>query len=616
VKIAHKMIGTMLIFGVAACFGCAAQAADSPANGSELPAKSSAASALNLVPEDALAVVVFNRLDKVDEQIGKLAKETQFPTPALLPMLKMVTGIQEGLNEHGSAVLALMPAEEVDAAPIAVVFIPVSDYKKFIGPLKPDDASAEIAEVTISGMPHAIAHKEDFAVVVGKQNKDTLKKVLSSSKSIVPVIGSLGDWVGSETISFVAMPTGVKRGIGVARKAIAQIKDTFSKANDPSTKMMAGNLAIYENFLEGADKEISQFAIGWHVDNDGGLHIDSRTTFLHGGSWASARPEAPAGARLACLPGGPFMLAFDGAMPKGFSQGMLNMSVDMINNMSKAAGGKELTEEQSKQLNGVIEKSMKGLRSMAMVMGPPKPGQSMYSNMAAVMKVENARQYMADYQDSMEKMRGILQAAGVQFPFIQDVKKTKIGDVDGLELTMDMSAMFKEAMKAPGSKKMLEAMFGKDAKMLAYIAPIDDTTVAISYIDADQIARVKAACQNPQASLAADADIAQTAKLLPAGAQWVGYLSLKGGVDFVSGIAASMSGAVPGGVMPNIPAFPEAPPIGFAAERSSKGLDVKIVVPGDALKGVGTYIKKVSAQKAGPGPKAVPPRLEVPARAR
>ena len=83
------------------------------------------------------------------------------------------------------------------------------------------------------------------------------------------------------------------------------------------------------------------------------------------------------------------------------------MSVDMINTMSKAAGGKELDEEQSKQLNALMEKSMAGLRSMSMVMGPPKPGKSMYSNMAAVMKVKDARQYMADYQDAMEKMRDI-----------------------------------------------------------------------------------------------------------------------------------------------------------------------------------------------------------------
>ena len=74
-KIAHKMIGTMLILGVAACFSLAARAADS--NAAE-------PSALKSVPEDALAVVVLNRLDKVDEQIGKLARETQFPAPSLL----------------------------------------------------------------------------------------------------------------------------------------------------------------------------------------------------------------------------------------------------------------------------------------------------------------------------------------------------------------------------------------------------------------------------------------------------------------------------------------------------------------------------------------------------
>ena len=138
---------------------------------------------------------------------------------------------------------------------------------------------------------------------------------------------------------------------------------------------MAANFEMYEKFLEVADKEVSQFAIGWHVDNDGGLHIDSRTTFLPGGSLASAAIEAPAGLRLSCLPSGPFVLAFDGAMPKCFSQGMLNMSVDMINTMSKAAGSKELSEEQSKQLNALMEKSMAGLRSMSMVMGPPQAWQ-------------------------------------------------------------------------------------------------------------------------------------------------------------------------------------------------------------------------------------------------
>jgi hypothetical protein len=47
---------------------------------------------------------------------------------------------------------------------------------------------------------------------------------------------------------------------------------------------------------------------------------------------------------------------------------------------------------------------------------------------------------------------------------------------------------------------------------------------------------------------------------------------------------------------------------------------VKILVPGETLKGVGAYIKRASAQKAPQpiraAPPAAPPRIEAPSRAR
>jgi hypothetical protein len=591
-KALHRMIGAMLVLSIAVCFAPVVRAADSADAGSNLPV-------LKLVPEDALAIVLINHLDKADEQIGKVTQEMQVPAPpGLLPMLKAQAGIQEGFDDHGSALLALMPGDAPDSAPVAVVFVPVSDYKKFIAQFHPDDASAEIAEANIMGHPHVVGHKEDFAVLAHTSDKDTLKKVLDSKRSIAPVIASLDDWVGGQAISFVATPTGVKRGISVARKAVEQMKAVLANAKDPSMKMAAGNMGIYDGFLDAADKEVSAFAVGMHVDNDGGFHEDIRTVFVAGGSWATTASAlaAPSGDRLACLPGGPYMLAFDGAMPKSFSKGFLNMGIGAINNMIKAGGGKELTKDQTKQLNDLMEKSMAGLRSMSMVMGSPKPGGSLYSNMAAVMKVKDASRYIADYQATMEKMRDILNATGVPLPFVQEIKKVKISGADGLELTMDMSGMFKTMPNNPASTKMLEMMIGPGGKMTAYIVPIDETTVAISYINPDNIARVKAACQNPQTSLAADADIAQTAKLLPAGAQWIGYLSPKGLMDFIS---AMMIGFAPPGVaMPALPAFPQTPPIGVSAEASAKALDIQVVIPGAALKGVGTYVMQIHQMTA------------------
>src|SRR4029450_13298793 len=129
-------------------------------------------------------------------------------------------------------------------------------------------------------------------------------------------------WVGGQTMSFVATATGVKRGISEARKVVAQMKAVLANSNDASVKMAADNLEVYERLFAAADKELSTFAVGLHVDDDGGLHIDSRAEFVAGGSWAAAADDlaTPPGARLACLPGGPFMVAFDGAMPQSFSK--------------------------------------------------------------------------------------------------------------------------------------------------------------------------------------------------------------------------------------------------------------------------------------------------------
>jgi hypothetical protein len=112
----------------------------------------------------------------------------------------------------------------------------------------------------------------------------------------------------------------------------------------------------------------------------------------------------------------------------------------------------------------------------------------------------------------------------------------------------------------------------------------------------DNVARIKAACKNPGSSLGADADIAQTAKLLPAGAQWIVYLSPKGFVDFIGAMVLNFAGGAGGpggGAMPMIPPFPQTPPIGVGVESSAKGLDVGIVIPGGVLKGVATYIQQM-----------------------
>jgi hypothetical protein len=266
-----------------------------------------------------------------------------------------------------------------------------------------------------------------------------------------------------------------------------------------------------------------------------------------------------------------------------------------------------MNEDQKKKLDALMEKAMGQLKSMAMVMGPPKPGGSFYSNMVGAFKVKDAKQYLTQYQDLMKQMADVMKESGIDFPMPKEAKKIKIDDLDGYELTMDMSAFLtKIAGQNPAAKQMMQMMFGPEGKLNIYLAAIDDTTVALSYVTSDGISRVKAACANAQSSLASDADIAQAAKLLSERAQWVCYLSPKGLFDFVT--TAMQAAAPPGRQMPALPPFPQTPPIGFGAESSGKGFDAQVVLPGATLKGIGTYVNQMKGMFA-PGRGGAQPQI-------
>ena len=89
------------------------------------------------------------------------------------------------------------------------------------------------------------------------------------------------------------------------------------------------------------------------------------------------------------------------------------------------------------------------------------------------------------------------------------------------------------------------------------------------------------------------------------------YPTTGSAIRFTDFISAFTSSALPPGAAPALPAFPQSPPIGFAAEQSSKGLDLQIIIPGAALKGIGDYVKQLSGPKAPPrAQRAAPPQIE------
>ena len=139
-----------------------------------------------------------------------------------------------------------------------------------------------------------------------------------------------------------------------------------SAQGDQGKAVVAG-LEIYESLFQSLDKEATHCGTGVRLMKDG-VHVVSRTLLAEGGVALQAAKEIgpTSGNLLAGLPQGPFVMAGGGIIPEAWMKRLMTVSARM---MKMYPGGGDLTDEQVGKLAELSAKSLKGLHSMAMVLG-------------------------------------------------------------------------------------------------------------------------------------------------------------------------------------------------------------------------------------------------------
>ena len=92
---------------------------------------------LALIPDDALALGLIPRLDRLNDDMTEMLDAMNRPSTVLagrpIEMLKAQMGISVGLNERGSLAAWLeMPSEKDSKEPVTAFLVPVSDPKAFL----------------------------------------------------------------------------------------------------------------------------------------------------------------------------------------------------------------------------------------------------------------------------------------------------------------------------------------------------------------------------------------------------------------------------------------------------------------------------------------------------
>jgi hypothetical protein len=552
--------------------------------------------ALDVLPDGLFGFAVVRNLGELDAKISGLAQDLQVPAPGALMLVRTLSGIQEGLDEKGSLVVAILPAEEEQGPPVAVLFAPVSDYQKFVAQLQPADKDINpesATEITIANQNFAVMKKGNYAALTEPRHVEQLKKAVAAKGGSLGLPGQLTTWAGDHDAYLVVMPDAIKKAIGPIREGLKQAKAAFPADND-QLQGVAAIFDVYDNMLSTIEKEITHFGLGLRIDQ-GTVYVNSHSAFLPNGSLAQAAGDAgQSGQRaLASLPAGTYVMAFDGVIPESWLKGMTKFSAEAMRMM--AAGGEDpLSDEQVEKLTKVMQQSMSGMESMAFRFGAVQPGKSIYSGMSAAMKVKNSKEFLTRYEKVIREMSVVLKES--KNPLFQsyELTKGKVGGVETLQVTMDMSAMLK-GLPDPNSQRMIELMVGEGGKLTAYLAPADATTVIMTYGEAALGEALQAATKKT-ASFTAQQEISTTMKLLPKDSQWVAFFSPKGIVEF----AQSMMAAVAPGATAQLPPFPVTPPVGLGARMTAEGCETSLVLPKELLVAIGGYAQAIQGQGGQP----------------
>jgi hypothetical protein len=529
---------------------------------------------LQVIPGDAVGFVVVNGLDQVSGKIAKLSRKLKLPEQgAPLQMLKLVAGIQKGLDDKGSLALVLLLADD---RPQGILLVPVTDYKDFIDNFKPKQAGDKISEVMVMGKTHYVGEKGGYAVLVDEDTgKDTLKKVLASSTGVAASVKGVDKWLAKHDVSGVLTPSGLKTIISKMREGLDQIKNLAG--NIPGFEAAADALEGMDRFLKSAETDVTHIVAGGRIDAAMNLELSKRVVFAKNGKFADegGKVMSPAGGPLAGLPGGPIVAAAGGAFPEKLMLDMSRFSMSMLR-----LAAKDLGEEQLKKLEAAYMQTLKGVRGMAMEFRVGKPGQPLLHNIVTAISVADAANYLAGAERGARAMNDLLKDANIPFYKPVEIKKVKVGAMHALETITDLSDNPAMGLLP---QPLMELIFGKEAKIITSMASAGNERVLARYSPASRLKKVA----DESTSLADDPAIAKTAALLPKGHQWALYISPKGVVDTVKQVHAALD------EKGDLPAFPDTPPVGIGVKLSAAGLESRLVVPAPVLEAVGTLIPHI-----------------------
>jgi hypothetical protein len=543
---------------------------------------------LKLVPDAALGFALVQRPADADVKLQRLAGQLGFPAQSVLARLKGQAGLGEGLDRQGTLGLVVLAPKGTQVRPVAVLLVPVTDYEKFLEPLKPEDAGGGIRKIALGRGEFVVRHLGGYAALAQAGHRDALEEGLSVAAEVPAALAPWQKWLAANDAAGVVLQPGIKLIASKLRTLIGTVKSAMSVAGEQG-KAAAAAMDVYLRVFEFAENEVSVVAVGVRLDSQGALRVAKRARAVPGGRFAKMLTKAKPVTEglLTGLPGEPFVVAGGAAVSEAGWDELMRFSIGMMKATREFYG---VSDEQIQKMQSLPIGWLRQARSMAVVLGVGQANEPLYSNMLAVFRTDDATAFLANYEKYLKQYGDIAKGStSLMLPAIE-LEKTRLGDAPALQI----SAQMKTPPGMPNPKQfehLMETMFGPGGKLVAWLAVADEHTVMVGYTNKVCLEQAIQAIKEGKPGLAAQTDVAKTAGLLPKDAAIVAYLSPRGLLVFLQRMVAAVAPPQAAAKI-RLPEFPATPPIGLAVSTAPGELRAELVVPPEVLQGVGQVVQK------------------------
>ncbi len=552
---------------------------------------------LDRVPANAPLVMTLRDPEQVTARFSKFIESMGVPMLAAeqgpVGQVKALLG-KAGLDAKGSIAVAIIPGADgkvvydagADTEPTAVILLPVSDYAAFVkamggsktdgvAAIKLDQMSAYAKDLgggyaaltTVDGLLNAFDGKPGNAAAHAK------------------AMGKNGAAVGeaSDMVFIANVPLLQEQLKTMSSGMKAQAEQMAAMAGEQGDQMKTGvrfASTVFDTFAR--DASVGVIGVGF---GEKGVSIDIGAQFKEGSELAGVfTGSGNASGLLGKVPNIPFYFA-----------GALDTSVPgvrtILKNMAKMQMADAKPDQQAAMQAGMSQLMANAdkIDGYALVMGASPAavmGGGLFVNTVTYTATSDAKGVVSTMAETMQKTSGVKMGPVTT----TNTYKADASEINGVKVDTWTSSMeFDPNDPMAAQALMMQGMIFGQGGLSGMTAAVDGGIVGIMSQNTPLMTNALDAAKAGKNSLGADAILKDVAGTLPKGRTFEGYIGVKPLMDAIVGAAAMFGGA------PEIKMPAQMSPVALGASTDHGGVDLRIFVPSDVIKGIADVANQFKA---------------------